>query len=158
TASNVGDFRGDARQGPDLTELDLRSMVDNHLRLIRPDGARYDADAHTFTLASGQRVRVDLGTPRHGSVASFEPPRDDFVVTVSTRARDQDVVRAVANEVAEIDAGRRNPDDDIALDNHDDRPDRLTTHLIGRYAEVSVLVDQIFQAHLAKQSDRARAA
>jgi hypothetical protein len=154
TASNIGDFRGDARRGDDLTELQMRSMVGNNLRLINPGGARYDATDHTFTLAGGQRVRVEVGTPRDGSVASFEPHGDGFVVTVSSRARDEDVVRALSHELAEINAGRR-VGDDVARNNHDDRPDELTTHLLGRYAEVNVLVDQLFQAHLSAQSGHA---
>jgi hypothetical protein len=146
TASNMGDFRGDARRGPELTHDQMAGMVGDQLRLVRPDGAHYDVATNTFTLANGQRVRVEVGSPRDNSVASFEPDGNDFVVTVSSRARDQDVVRAVAHELAEIDAARR---DDIELDNSNDRPDQLTTHLLGRYAEVRVLIEDMLSARHA---------
>ncbi|MGH2898913.1 MAG: hypothetical protein ACRDMZ_09590, partial [Solirubrobacteraceae bacterium] len=155
SAANVGDFRGDARRGPDLTPAHVRGTIDDNLRLIRPDGARYDAATQSFRLAGGERVEVRVGASRDGSVASFEfdPTTGHYVVTVSSRARDQDVVRALSHELAEIDAGRR---DDVVLDNRNDQPDTLTTHLVGRYAEIRVLVDQMFQSRLTAQSDQTR--
>jgi hypothetical protein len=159
TMSNIGDARGDARRGPDLTPAQMANMVGNRVRLIRPPGASYDPATGSFTLADGRRVRVEVGTSRDNSVASFEPDGNDFVVTVSSRARDQDVIRAVAHELAEIDMQRRVDDgerQDVEIDNSNDRPDRVTTHLVGRYAEIRVLVDQIFQARLTAQSGRVR--
>jgi hypothetical protein len=153
TASNMGDFRGDAREGPDLTHEQMAATVGRRLPVIRPHGASYDPATNTFRLADGRRVRIEVGTPRDNSVASFEPDGRDFVVTVSSRARDQDVARAVAHELAEINARDL---DGVALDNSDDRPDQLTTHLLGRYAEIRVLLGEMHQARLVAQSGRVR--
>ncbi|WP_067695706.1 hypothetical protein [Nocardia jejuensis] len=152
-ASPVGDFDGLGRPVPlvSLTDKVLLDHIVNNLGLITPEGVSYNGDTGRFLLPDGRTITVSVGQLTNGNVAEFHtrPATSDdpggFDITVSERARDQDVVRAVAHELAEIRLAT-DPDIDILIDADNDRPDRMTSHLGGRFAELDVLTEEIDRA------------
>ncbi|MCP9621018.1 hypothetical protein FOH10_26685 [Nocardia otitidiscaviarum] len=147
TASRVGDFDGGARpEGqPDLTPERLSGEIGNNLGLITPEGMAWNRDQGHFVLPDGRTVTVAVGPTTDGAVAEFtsRPDGSGYDVHVSPRTRDQDVVRAVAHELAEI---RLSQDPVIDIDPTADRPSQQTPHLDGRFAELRVLTAQIDRA------------
>ncbi|WP_280355366.1 hypothetical protein [Nocardia otitidiscaviarum] len=146
-ASRVGDFDGSARpEGqPDLTPERLSGEIGNNLGLITPEGMAWNRDQGHFVLPDGRTVTVTVGPTTDGAVAEFtsRPDGSGYDVHVSPRTRDQDVVRAVAHELAEI---RLSQDPVIDIDPIADRPSQQTPHLDGRFAELRVLTAQIDRA------------
>ncbi|GAA5067131.1 glycerophosphodiester phosphodiesterase family protein [Nocardia callitridis] len=144
TASKVGDFHGAGRPGDraDLSNTALHEEVSNNRELIMPEGVSWDAVGERFELVDGREVAVRVGPTRDGAVAEFveRPDGSGYDVNVSPRAREQDVTRAVAHEVAEIALAQ---DPAVLRDSVNDRPAVMTTHLGGRYAELKVLTTQI---------------
>ncbi|GAB4583185.1 hypothetical protein Ntsu_10170 [Nocardia sp. IFM 10818] len=154
TAAPVGEFRGDARPdgAPDLSRDFVINQLRNNLGLITPGDVTWNRDTNQFVLepdGRGLTVTIDVGPTTGNAVADFTARTDDsgnitgYDVNVSPRARDEDVTRALAHELAEI---RLSQDPDVLVDPTDDRPDRLTTHLGGRFAELGVLTAQIDRA------------
>ncbi|MFI1915039.1 alpha/beta hydrolase [Nocardia sp. NPDC020380] len=145
TASPIGEFHGDARPSgaADLTRESVVDQVENNAQLIKPDDVTWDSDRQHFVLENGAIVRIGVGPTADGAVAEFHSRPGGYDITVSPRARDEDVLRAVAHEVAEI---RLSQDDNVLLDPHDDRPSEMTTHLGGRFAEMRVLTAHIDRA------------
>ncbi len=150
-AGPVGDFHGNARSDGDLTPEFVHGQIQDNLRLITPEGVAWNPDERHFVLSDGRIVRIEVGPTSDGHVAEFAPSADGYDVRVSNKARDEDVVRALAHELAEI---RLSQDDDILIDTRDDRPTRMSTHLGGRFAELRVLAAHIDRAVM----DPARAA
>ncbi|MFE3954975.1 alpha/beta hydrolase [Nocardia sp. NPDC059091] len=150
-AGPVGDFHGDARTEGDLTPDVVHKQIQDNLRLIAPEGVAWNPDENHFVLSNGRIVRIEVGETSNGHVAEFEPSADGYDVRVSNKARNEDVVRALAHEMAEI---RLSQDDDILIDPRDDRPTRMSTHLGGRFAELRTLTAHIDRAVM----DPARAA
>ncbi|MFJ9362864.1 hypothetical protein ACIRRA_00380 [Nocardia sp. NPDC101769] len=144
-AGPVGDFHGNARVGDDLTLEFVHGQIDDNLRLITPEGVAWNPDKGHFVLSDGRIVRIEVGETSNRHVAEFMPSADGFDVRVSERARNEDVVRALAHELAEI---RLSQDDDILIDPHDDRPTRMSTQLGGRFAELRTLTTDIERAIL----------
>jgi hypothetical protein len=147
TAAAVGDFHGQARiEVPDLTERELEGEILNDLRLVTPDGMRWNPDTRQFVLPDGRVVRVRVAAPEDGTaVADFQARADGsgYDVNVSPRARTEHVSRAVAHELAEIWAST---DPRITHDPVSERPTELTDHLIGRFAELKVVVAHLDRA------------
>ncbi|MGW5105782.1 alpha/beta hydrolase [Nocardia sp. NPDC004123] len=150
-AGPVGDFHGDARTEGDLTPDVVHKQIQDNLRLIAPEGVAWNPDENHFVLSNGRIVRIEVGETSNGHVAEFEPSADGYDVRVSNKARNEDVVRALAHEMAEI---RLSQDDDILIDRRDDRPTRMSTHLGGRFAELRTLTAHVDRAVM----DPARAA
>ncbi|GAA2481277.1 hypothetical protein GCM10010198_33940 [Nocardia seriolae] len=150
-AGPVGDFNGEARAEGELTPKVMHKRIQDNLRLIAPEGVAWNPDERHFVLSDGRIARVDVGETSNRNVAEFVPSADGFNVRVSKHARDEDVVRALAHEMAEI---RLSQDDDILIDPHDDRPTRMSTQLGGRFAELRTLTTYIDRAVM----DPARAA
>ncbi|MFI6870194.1 hypothetical protein [Nocardia sp. NPDC050406] len=151
-ARDVGDFRGDARpqnqpsltQDPESDQPDfLQNAIDGNLQLITPADVRYNRDTHQFILPNGRTVTVKVGPVSDGTVAEFTSRPGGYDVHVSPRARNEDLVRAVAHELAEL---RLMQDLLVRVDPDADRPSQMTTNLGGRFAEVRVLTSQIDQA------------
>lgn len=149
-AADVGHFRGDARSGPgDLTDSIVLNQIRQNLDLILPEGARWDPVEQRFDLhdADGHPfdVTIRVGPTRDGVVAEFasRPDNPGYDVNVSPRARDLDVARAVAHELAEIHLSH---DPALVRDSNNDRPRILTAHLGGRYAEAKLLLGQVARA------------
>ncbi|MCU1643424.1 MAG: putative NAD(+)--arginine ADP-ribosyltransferase [Nocardia sp.] len=123
-ADDVGDFRGDARphDRADLTRDELLNQIEENLDGILPEhgpdgnpdagspAVRWDPEAQRFLVhneLTGREleVHVDVGTLSHpDAVAEFHraPDESGYRITVSDRARTEDVARAVAYELAEI--------------------------------------------------------
>ncbi|MFI9503665.1 nucleotidyl transferase AbiEii/AbiGii toxin family protein [Nocardia sp. NPDC052566] len=146
-AADLGAFRGNARTGAgDLTDSAVLNQITENLELIRPDGARWDEAARHFLLRNEHGdpvvVRIAVGPTRDGVVAEFarRTGTSEYDVVISPRARDQDVARAVAHELAEIQLAQ---DPSVDRDPDNDQPRVLTAHLAGRYAEAKVLVGQL---------------
>ncbi|MVU78976.1 hypothetical protein GPX89_17195 [Nocardia sp. ET3-3] len=144
-AGPVGDFHGNARVGDDLTLQSVHGQIDDNLRLITPEGVAWNPDKGHFVLSDGRIVRIEVGETSDRHVAEFVPSADGYDVRVSKRARDEDVVRALAHELAEI---RLSQDDDILVDPHDQRPSRMSTELGGRFAELRTLTTDLDRAAL----------
>lgn len=160
-AAPVGDFHGEARpeSSPDLEPDFVDRQIDAHQDLITPEGVTWNHDERHFVLPDGSTVRVEVaethaqGGTGQRDVAQIHERPGGYDIHVSPRARDEDVVRAVAHELAEI---RLAQDDPIPLDRPDmreDRPGEMTPHLAGRFAELRVLDAHITEA----TADRARA-
>ncbi|HEY1554244.1 MAG TPA: hypothetical protein VGF94_05385 [Kofleriaceae bacterium] len=135
TAAPIGEFRGDARpaEQPDLTTEHLREVVLNNLRLVLPDDFVW-IEGLVFDGPNGQRVAIEVGPTRGNSTSSY----DGGTISVSPRAADVDIVRAVAHELEEIKAelgGVRGDDSD--------RPNEVSKHLRGRFAELRTLLAQL---------------
>ncbi|MEV6771258.1 hypothetical protein AB0N05_21825 [Nocardia sp. NPDC051030] len=152
-ASPVGEFDGTNRPIPlvDVTPKFVLDQIKNNLGVITPEGVSWNGDAKHFLLPDGRTVTVNVGPTSNGNVAEFHSrPADSegpggFDVTVSERARDQDVMRALAHELAEIRLST-DPDIDILIDPDDDRPSRMSSHLGGRFAEIHALTEDIDRA------------
>ncbi|WP_067561563.1 WXG100-like domain-containing protein [Nocardia acidivorans] len=161
----IGDYNGEARPGDELDPDFLREEIKANLGLITPEDVAFNRDQHHFVLPGEHgTVTVRVGPTRDGAVAEFHarPDGSGYDVRVSPHARDEDVVRAVAHELAEIRLGldpRISLDPDI--DRNNDRPDQLTPHLAGRFAELRVLTAQIdaatFDPARAQELPRLRA-
>ncbi|MFX0580592.1 hypothetical protein [Nocardia nepalensis] len=147
TAAPVGEFRGDARApGADpLTRNELVDAIRDNLGLITPDEVAWNRDGQHFVLPDGREVHLEVGETRDGAVAEFRERSDGsgYDVIVSSRARSQDVARAVAHELAEI---RLAEDPAVLTDPVSERPAELTSHLGGRFAELKVLAAHIDRA------------
>ncbi|MFJ4658123.1 alpha/beta hydrolase [Nocardia sp. NPDC088792] len=142
-AGPVGEFRGDARVGDPLEMKFVLNQIKDYAGLITPEGVSWNRDEQHFVLDGGQVVRLEIGDTEHNNVAEFRPSADGYDIRISKGARDQDVMRALAHELAEI---RLNQDDDILIDPHDDRPTEMSTQLGGRFAEMRALADSIDSA------------
>ncbi|MTE11544.1 hypothetical protein GLP40_01905 [Nocardia sp. CT2-14] len=142
-AAPVGDFHGNARTEGDLTPEVMHGQIQDNLRLIAPEGVVWNPNERHFVLSDGRIVRFEIGETSNGHVAEFVPSADGYDVRLSTKTRDEDVVRALAHEMAEI---RLSQDDDILIDPRDDRPTRMSTHLGGRFAELRTLTAHIDRA------------
>ncbi|MET9485810.1 hypothetical protein [Nocardia sp. NPDC006630] len=142
-AGPVGEFHGSARTGDPLSLDFVHDQIKEQGRLITPEGVSWNRDEQHFVLSDGRLVRIEVGPTERNNVAEFRPSADGFEVRVSEHARDQDVVRALAHELAEI---RLSQDDDILIDPHDDRPTRMSTQLGGRFAELRTLTTHIDRA------------
>lgn len=152
TASDVGDFRGDARphDQPSLSRDDLVREIDRNRPLLESEVMSWDRDATHFVLFTEQGARLEINidagvVSRPNTVAEFFERLDGkgYQVVVSERARTEDVVRAVAHELTEI---RLEQDPAVVRDPHTERPEQMTTHLGGRFAELEVLATQIERA------------
>lgn len=143
----IGDYNGESRTGDELDPDFLREEIKANLGLITPEDVAWNRDRNHFVLPDEHgTVSVRVGPTTDGAVAEFHarPDGSGYDVQVSPHARDEDVVRAVAHELAEIRLGldsRISLDPDI--DQNDDRPNELTPHLAGRFAELRVLTAQI---------------
>ncbi|WP_369639131.1 alpha/beta hydrolase [Nocardia sp. JMUB6875] len=148
-AGPVGDFHGTARPEGDLTLQVVHGKIADFLHLMTPEGMSWNPDKGHFVLSDGRIVRIEVGetseVPGTGkrNVAEFVPSEHGFDVRVSNKARTDDVVRALAHELAEI---RLAQDDPIPYDLHEDRPTRLTPQLGGRFAELRTLTAHIDRA------------
>ncbi|MFI9506337.1 hypothetical protein [Nocardia sp. NPDC052566] len=142
-AGNVGEFGGNSRKGiEDLTQLVVQREMDANLRLITPKDLSWNPERRVFVLPDGRTVTVKVAaTVLRNKVAEIIERANGFVVEISPRARDEDVARAVAHELTEIDLMTR--DSSLAVDQANDRPSQFTAHLGGRYAELKVLRAQI---------------
>lgn len=144
TAASVGEFHGEARppNQPDLTTREVVHAVEDSLALITPADMAWNRDTKRFLLPDGRDISVTTEPTTGGAVAEFRgrPDGTGYDVHVSPRARDQDVVRGVAHEIAEI---RLAQEPEIIIDPVRESPDRLTDHLGGRFAEVRVLLNKI---------------
>ncbi|MRH88616.1 hypothetical protein GFY24_14385 [Nocardia sp. SYP-A9097] len=143
----IGDYNADARSGGELSPEFLAEEIKANLGLITPEDVAWNRDQSHFVLPDEHgTVTVRVGPTEDGAVAEFtaRPDGSGYDVRVSPHARDEDVVRAVAHELAEI---RLGIDPQIPLDpdieQNDDRPNQLTPHLAGRFAELRVLTAQI---------------
>lgn len=144
---------------PDLTRESVVERVEGNLRLIEPGEVAWNHDTGRFEMTHDGRpidIRVDVASTTGNAVAEFHARTDEsgrvtgYDIQVSPRARDGDVVRAVAHELAEI---RLIHDDQVVIDPSDDRPDRMTSHLGGRFAELRVLIEQIGAGNLVRAKD-----
>ncbi|AYF77061.1 hypothetical protein D7D52_28275 [Nocardia yunnanensis] len=152
-AAPVGDFHGDARpEGKPLSQDDVDGQVDHNLRLITPEDVRWNRNTREFVLPNGDTVRIevtDTAPPAEGGkrdVAQIHERPGGYDIHISPRARTEDVARAVAHELAEI---RLAQEDDIPIsrpDMREDRPDAMTPHLAGRFAELKVLAASVDRA------------
>lgn len=142
TASAIGEFRGDARPEGKLEQNHLLNEVRNNLGSITPDGMVWNPDREHFVLPTGTEIHLEtVPPPRDGTVAEFHrQPDGSYRVEVSSGARAQDVARAVAHELAEIQLAER---PSVVTDPLSERPSTLTSHLGGRFAELKVLVAHI---------------
>lgn len=152
TAKAVGDFHGNARPtgAPDLSPEFVADQISKNLGLITPEGVSWNRDQQHFLLDNGDTVTISIaespaGAADEAPVAQFRARPGGYDVELSPRARDADVVRAIAHELAEI---RLLQDQDpvLPVDSQEDRPTTLTPHLGGRFAELRVLTAQIDQA------------
>ncbi|MFE6923262.1 hypothetical protein ACFVAV_19695 [Nocardia sp. NPDC057663] len=143
-AASVGEFHGDARppNQPNLTTREVVHVVEDNLALVTPEDVAWNRDTKHFRLPDGRTISVQVEPTTGGAVAEFRsrPDGTGYDVHVSPRARDQDVVRGIAHEIAEI---RLAQEPEIIIDPVAERPDRLTDHLGGRFAEVRVLLNKI---------------
>ncbi|WP_067819057.1 hypothetical protein [Nocardia inohanensis] len=157
-ASDLGSFRGDARphEQADLAHSELVREIEENLGAVKPEDVVWDPETAKFVLEDGTEIHVRVGETEPGTVARFSrleetegrgPERTDqppaYEVTVSERARTEDVARAVAHEVAEI---RLEQDPAILRDPISETPGQMTTHLGGRFAELRVLDAQLGKA------------
>ncbi|WP_067711935.1 hypothetical protein [Nocardia yamanashiensis] len=157
-ASDLGSFRGDARppNEPNLTHPELTREIEENLAAVKPEDAVWDAEGSRFVLEDGTEIHVRVGESDPGTVAKFtrreeteahgpegSKQKPAYEVTVSERARTEDVARAVAHEVAEI---RLEQDPAILRDPISETPAQMTTHLGGRFAELKVLDAQLDRA------------
>ncbi|MGW6724400.1 WXG100-like domain-containing protein [Nocardia sp. NPDC055029] len=144
TAASVGEFHADARPPtrPDLTTREVVHMVEDNLAVVTPEDVAWNRDHKRFYLPGRGDIHVQVGPTTGGAVAEFlaRPDGTGYDVHVSPRARDQDVVRGIAHELAEI---RLAQEPEIVIDPVRERPDRMTDHLGGRFAEVRVLLNKI---------------
>ncbi|WP_278264894.1 hypothetical protein [Nocardia sp. AG03] len=143
-AASVGEFHADARPTgqPDLTTLEVVRVVEDNLALVTPEDMAWNRDTRRFLLPDGRDIQIRVEPTNDGAVAEFRerPDGTGYDVRVAPRARDQDVIRGIAHEVAEI---RLAQEPEIVIDPVRERPDRMTDHLGGRFAEVRVLLDKI---------------
>ncbi|MGW4243000.1 GH-E family nuclease, partial [Nocardia sp. NPDC004722] len=152
-AAPVGDFHGDARPaGKPLEQKYVDGQIDDNLHLITPGDVAFNRDTREFVLPNGDKVSIKIAEtepPPDGGkrdVAQIHEREGGYDIHLSPRARNEDVVRAVAHELAEI---RLSQDDDIPIsrpDLREDRPDAMTPHLAGRFAELKVLAAHIDRA------------
>ncbi|UGT39677.1 hypothetical protein LTV02_26935 [Nocardia yamanashiensis] len=157
-ASDLGSFRGDARPAnePNLTHPELAREIEENLAAVKPEDAVWDPEGSRFILEDGTEIHVRVGESDPGTVAKFTRPEETeargpdgskqqptYEVTVSERARTEDVARAVAHEVAEI---RLEQDPAILRDPISETPGEMTPHLGGRFAELKVLDAQLDRA------------
>ncbi|MEV6095103.1 hypothetical protein [Nocardia sp. NPDC051981] len=152
-AAPVGDFHGDARpEGKALDQKYVDGRIDDNLQLITPEDVAWNRDTREFVLPNGDTVRIKVAEteppPEGGKrdVAQIHEREGGYDIHISPRARNEDVARAVAHELAEI---RLSQDDDIPIsrpDMREDRPDQMTPHLAGRIAELKVLAAHIDRA------------
>lgn len=156
-ASDLGSFRGDARprdQAP-LTHDEMVHEVGENISAIKPreeptapagehEPVSWRPEESKFVLDDRIDVKVKVGEVEPGKVAEFvKRSETEYEVIVSERARTEDVARAVAHEVAEI---RLEQDPAVLRDPVSERPDRMTSHLGGRFAELKVLEAQLERA------------
>ncbi|MFE3222507.1 alpha/beta hydrolase [Nocardia sp. NPDC059228] len=142
-AGPVGDFHGNNRGSGELTLTDVHGQIQEGLRIMTPEGMSWNPEKGHFVLSDGRVVRIEVGETSNRNVAEFRPSADGYDVRLSKHARNEDVVRALAHELAEI---RLSQDPDILIDPHDDRPTRMSTQLGGRFAELRTLTTQIDHA------------
>lgn len=144
TAASVGEFHADARppNQPDLSTREVVHVVEDNLALVTPEDVAWNRDTKRFFLPDGRDIRIQVEPTTGGAVAEFlaRPDGTGYDVHVAPRARDQDVVRGIAHELAEI---RLAQEPEILIDPVQERPDRMTDHLGGRFAEVRVLLNKI---------------
>ncbi|MBY8860888.1 hypothetical protein K7711_30740 [Nocardia sp. CA2R105] len=149
TASNVGEFRGDSRSGVEnLTAGQVQRELEADLLLVTPEAMAWNPDQKVFVMDDGRTIAIRVADrPLSDEVAGFteRPDRTGYDIEISPRARTQDVPRAVAHELAEIQLAQ---EPSIGRDPGADRTDRLTAHLGGRYAELKVLTAEIDAARL----------
>ncbi|MFI6870185.1 ADP-ribosyltransferase [Nocardia sp. NPDC050406] len=146
TASPVRDFHGDARPSnlPDLTREQVLDQIRTNGKFLIFDNIAWNPSTQQFEITvNGETVAVALtvGPTTDNAVAEFHqrPDGSGYDVTLSSRARDQDVLRAIAHELVEIQL-RENPGPDVDIDPVTERPTRMTTHLGGRFAELDYLI------------------
>ncbi|WP_433564586.1 alpha/beta hydrolase [Nocardia sp. CA-151230] len=142
-AGPVGDFHGNNRGTGELTLTDVHGQIQEGLRIMTPEGMSWNPEKGHFVLSDGRVVRIEVGETSNRNVAEFRPSADGYDVRLSNKTRNEDVVRALAHELAEI---RLSQDPDILIDPHDDRPTRMSTQLGGRFAELRTLTTQIDHA------------
>ncbi|WP_225729888.1 MULTISPECIES: nucleotidyl transferase AbiEii/AbiGii toxin family protein [unclassified Nocardia] len=156
TASNVGEFRGDARPetAAHLTPAEVRREIADNESLIMPGRCTWDPEQQAFRMRVNGRditvaVRVaDAALPHE--VARFSGAGTEFQIEISPRARTEDVARALAHELAEIKLAE---DPRVRTDAFSERPNEMSSHLGGRFAEAKVL-----EAHIERaRTDPARA-
>ncbi|MFE3188736.1 GH-E family nuclease [Nocardia sp. NPDC059240] len=145
-AAPVGEFHGDARPEGELSQEFLDGEIDDGLRLMTPEGISWNRDERYFLLEDGRKIRIEIADtqlqPDTGrrNVAEIHPSADGYDIRLSRHARDEDVVRALAHELAEIRLAQDDPIPlDLRPDVREDRPGELTPHLAGRFAELRVL-------------------
>ncbi|WP_158607891.1 hypothetical protein [Nocardia panacis] len=153
TASNVGEFTGNSRTGEaGLTQRELDRQAANNRSLIMPKEMTFDEDRNVFRTKDGRPISIRVAEQTlTDAVARFTERGEGYEIEVSPRARTEDVPRALAHELAEIDLAR---DPALSRDPSNDRPDGLTAHLAGRYAELRVLNAEIEEARADPARDR----
>ncbi|QIS08994.1 hypothetical protein F5544_05410 [Nocardia arthritidis] len=149
TASNVGEFRGDARPeaAAHLTPEEVRREIADNKSLIMPERCTWDPERQAFRMRAGNQditvsVRV-ADEPLPHEVARFSGEGTEFHVEISPTARTEDVARAVAHELAEI---KLAGDPRVRTDPFSERPNEMSSHLGGRFAELKVLEGQLDRA------------
>nr|WP_212761660.1 alpha/beta hydrolase [Nocardia uniformis] len=88
---------------PDLEPGTLRAEILDNLRIVIPDGMRWNREQQCFVLPDRREVHVGIGPVADSSVtAVHNRPDGGHDLTVSPQVRDIDVARAVASRLAEV--------------------------------------------------------
>lgn len=150
---SLGNFHGDGRPAgqSDLTRAEVIRAINENTSLVMPDDVKwFSKDQSALMARPGQQpveVHFNVRPIDGGAVAEFHVREDGatYDVNISPRARDEDIVRALAHEVAEI---KLLHDPKISVEPSRDHVDGSTPSLGGRLAEVKVLTAHIERAEL----------
>ncbi|WP_084525051.1 toxin glutamine deamidase domain-containing protein [Nocardia vaccinii] len=153
---SLGNFHGDGRPAhqPDLTRAEVIRAINENSPLVMPEDVRwFPKDQSALMGYPGLEpvdVHFDVRPIDSGAVAEFHVREDGktYDVHISPRARDEDIVRALAHEVAEI---KLLQDPKVSAEPSLDHAEGLTPRLGGQLAEVKVVTAHIERAELDPQ-------